>query len=240
MKVVSLLVYWSKVLINLFNKDCLDVLKTLDDNSIDLVVTDCPYKIVSGGGSTKTVNPTSGIFAKKEARAGKVFEYNEIQFKEWLPDVFRVLKDQSHCYIMINSRNLCNLQNECEKVGFKFQNLLIWDKGNVTPNKYYMQGAEFILMLRKGGAKGINNLGASNIFRIDNVRNKTHPTEKPLKLMRALVENSSKENEIVLDPFMGTGSVGMACIASNRKFIGIEIDPKYFNVAKQRMGIDQE
>ena len=87
-------------------------------------------------------------------------------------------------------------------------------------------------MLRKGKAKNINNLGTKNILRVPNIiRNKKHPTEKPVELMQILVENSSKEGEVVLDPFMGVGGVGVACMKSGRDFIGIEIDEKYFGIA---------
>ena len=137
---------------------------------------------------------------------------------------------------MVNSRNLAELQKQAELAGFKFQNLLVWDKGNVTPNRYYMQGFECILMLRKGGAKNINNLGSSNILKVPNIiGNKTHPTEKPIDLMRILIENSTQPNEIVLDPFMGSGSTMIACLNTNRKGIGIELDERYFSIAKNRI-----
>ena len=70
--------------------------------------------------------------------------------------LFNVLKDNTHCYIMINARNLMELQQEAEKVGFKFQQLIVWNKGNSIPNRYYLNSCEFILMLRKGAAKNIN------------------------------------------------------------------------------------
>lgn len=91
-------------------------------------------------------------------------------------------------------------------------------------------------MLRKEKAKNINNMGTKNILKVSNIMNgKTHPTEKPVELNEILIKNSSKENEIVLDMFMGTGSTGVACINTNRSFIGIEIDEKYFEVAKKRI-----
>ena len=233
-------------MIDLHNGDCLEVMKSIANNSIDLVVTDCPYKIVSGGcRKVDKGDETSGILNRRrekrtdwvdEVRTGKLFKHNEIQFSEWLPDVYRILKDKSHCYIMVNSRNLAELQKQSEKVGFKFQNLLMWDKGNVTPNKWYMQGFECILMLRKGGAKNINNLGSSNILKVPNIiGNKTHPTEKPIDLMRILIENSTQPNEVVLDPFMGSGSTMIACLNTNRKGIGIELDKHYFDVAQKRI-----
>ena len=79
-------------------------------------------------------------------------------------------------------------------------------------------------------------MGTSNILRIPNIiGNKLHPTEKPIELMKVLISNSSEQNDVVLDPFMGAGSCGVACKELRRDFIGIEIDKKYFDVAKERI-----
>lgn len=228
-------------MIELHNDDCLNILPKIKSDSIDLIVTDCPYKVVSGG-RTGPKSPQGGIFSEKNGNiaAGKIFDHNEITFKEWVPEIYRVLKSNSHCYIMINGRNLSELQIECEKVGFEFQNLLVWKKDNVTPNRYYMQCLEFILLLRKGKARSINNMGASNFFNYPNVKDKMHPTQKPIELMRDFIINSSSEGDIVLDPFMGYGSTGIAAIANNRKFIGIEIDEKYFQLARNEMPLAED
>lgn len=91
-------------------------------------------------------------------------------------------------------------------------------------------------MLRKGNAKNINNMGTKNILDVKNIiGNKTHPTEKPVVLNEILIENSSNKDDVVLDPFMGTGSCGIACMHTNRNFIGFEIDKKYFDIAKERI-----
>lgn len=171
-----------------------------------------------------------------DVRSGKMFKHNDLDFSDWLPELYRVVKEKSHIYIMINGRNLSELEIKAKSVGFKFQNLLIWDKGNVTPNKWYMQGFECILMLRKSGAKNINNLGSSNILKVQNIiGKKVHPTEKPHQLLEILIANSSNENETILDPFMGSGTTGIACKNLNRNFIGIELDETYYNIAKERI-----
>ena len=221
-------------MIKLLQGDCLDLMQSIPDCSIDLVVSDVPYHIISGGCTNNAVYFKS-IPTNVYAKQGKIFKHNDIEFSEWLPSVYRVLKDNSHCYFMVNGRNLKDLQTEAEKVGFKYQNLLVWDKGNCTPTRYYMNACEFILFLRKGNAKNINNLGSKTIISIPNVRNKSHPTEKPVDLMKILIENSSNENDIVLDPFMGSGSTGVASIHTNRSFIGFELDENYFNIAYHRI-----
>ena len=229
--------------VSLFNSNCLETLKEIPDSSIDLILTDCPYRIVSGGcTNVPRKDEPSGIFNRRNtftqqnSKSGKLFDHNDIKFEEWLPDVYRVLKDNSHCYIMINARNLKDLQTQAEKVGFVFQQLLVWNKGNATPNRYYLNACEFILMLRKGGAKNINNMGTKNILSVPNIKGgKSHPTEKPVELMSILIENSTSMDEIVLDPFMGSGATGVACVNTGRKFIGIELDEKYFNIAQDRI-----
>lgn len=228
-------------MIKLLNGDCLELMQSIPDCSIDLVVSDVPYHIIGGGCSNNAVyikSEPSGVIGHRTsvyAKQGKIFKHNDIEFSEWLPSVYRVLKDNSHCYLMVNGRNLKDLQTEAEKVGFKYQNLLVWDKGNCTPNKYYMNACEFILFLRKGNAKNINNVGTKTIISIPNVRNKSHPTEKPVDLMKILIENSSNENDTVLDPFMGSGSCGVACVNTNRNFIGMELDKNYFDIAYHRI-----
>lgn len=144
----------------LYNKDCLEVLNKIPDKSIDLVVTDCPYKITTGGNSSKNSKKLCGGILNRDnedVKKGKLFKYNNIKFSQWLPIIYNKLKDNTHCYIFINGRNLAELQKEAEKVGFKYQQLLVWDKGNAVANKYFMNATEYILMLRKGNAKDINN-----------------------------------------------------------------------------------
>ena len=244
----------------IINADCLDILKQLPDKCVDLVCTDCPYKIIGGGCATGTYGnlredaPSDVLFrgcgrcAKKwetagqldenykNVKSGKMFANNEIEFEDWLPEIYRVLKDKTHCYIMVNGRNLAELQKQAEKVGFIYQNLLVWEKVNATPNKFYLNACEFILMLRKGGERWINNMGSKTILKCPNIiGDKNHPTEKPVPLMEILIANSTNENDIVLEPFAGAGATCIAAKKLNRRFIGIEIDPKYCDVANKRL-----
>lgn len=240
--------------------DCLDILARLPDQCVDLVCTDCPYRITTGGvttglyGNLREDTPRGVLFrgcgrcAKKwetagqfdenyeNVKSGKMFDNNDIKFEEWLPEIYRVLKDKTHCYIMVNGRNLAELQRQAEKVGFVYQNLLVWEKGNATPNKFYLNACEFILMLRKGGERWINNMGQKTVLKVPNIiGNKNHPTEKPVELMEVLIANSTNENDLVLEPFAGSGSTCIACKKLKRRFIGIELDPKYCDVAQKRL-----
>ena len=208
------------------------ILKTIPDNSIDLICCDPPYRVISGGKPHKKGQP-SGILSKND---GKIFEHNDIKPETWIPEAYRVLKDGCQCYIMVNVLNMESYLRICRETGFGLHNILCWQKNNVTPSRWYMKNCEFTLFLRKGQAKTINNVGSKMIHQFDNIiGNKLHPTEKPVELMKYYIENSSDKGDIVLDMFMGAGSTGVAAKELGRDFIGIEIDKKYYDIAKNRI-----
>ena len=221
----------------LLNQDVREVFKTIPDNSIDLVVTDSPYKTTSRGNA----GTSGGMLQKEINKKCQVFKHNNIKPQEYIPELYRVLKDGSHCYIMTNHVNLQEMLNVATESGFKFVKCLIWDKGNKIMGQYYMSSFEYILFLRKGKAKRINNCGTADILRVPNIKLKgedgknLHDTEKPVELMKIMIDNSSNEGDIVFDPFMGIGSTGVACLELNRRFIGVELDEQYFPIAKHRM-----
>lgn len=212
--------------------DCLERMKEIPDGSVDLCVSDIPYKL-TGGGKGDGVNSKrpKGIL-QDNTQLMKV-----PKFKDWLPELYRVMKDETHIYLMCNFLNLNQLMNDVQDVGFKMVNLLVWEKNNCTPSQFYMKNCEYTLLIRKGKSKYINNIGASKtVHKFDNIiGNKVHPTEKPLELMRFYVENSSNEGNVVLDMFTGSCSTGVACLNTNRKFIGIEMDENYFNIGVKRL-----
>jgi site-specific DNA-methyltransferase (adenine-specific) len=137
---------------------------------------------------------------------------------------------------MTNLLNLFTIQQLAEQVGFKLHNLLVWEKNNANANRWYMKNCEYVLFMRKGNAKTINNPSSKTVHKFNNIiGNKIHPTEKPVELMELYILNSSKEGEIVLDPFMGSCSTGVAAVNTNRKFIGIEMDDNYFSISVERI-----
>lgn len=217
--------------------DCLELMKKIKDESIDLIVTDPPYKMNHSTGGCTNI----GLKNKWQGniKAGNtVMGFNlDISFSDWLPEIYRVLKPSSHCYIFCNDKNVQELLNEATKVGFRESNILVWIKNNATPNRYYMKNLEFILFLYKGYAKPINNMGSKCAVEVKNIngKDKLHPTEKPIELLEQYIENSSLEKDWILDPFMGSGSTGVACVNTNRNFIGFELDENYFKIAKERI-----
>lgn len=223
--------------VTLHNKDCLTLLKTMPNASVDLIVTDPPYLVTSRGNAGNA----GGMLQKGINMRGKVFEHNSINCEQYAPEFYRILKDGSHCYIMTNHINLIHMLNTFTNCGFKFIKSLVWDKGNKIMGQFYMSQFEYILFFRKGRGVKINNCGTSDILSIPNKKlkdeqgNNLHDTEKPVELMKILIENSSQTQDVVFDPFMGIGSTGVASIITNRRFIGCEIDEKYFDTAKKRI-----
>jgi site-specific DNA-methyltransferase (adenine-specific) len=213
--------------------DCLEILKTIPSESIDCLVTDPPYKIITGGDS----NGKNSVRPKGILKGNRELMKTIPKFSDWLPEMFRVLKDGSQNYVMVNSSNLLKMANEIEKTGFKIQNFLIWQKNNCTPSQFYMKNCEYTLFFRKGKSKYINDIGGSKTVHSFNniIGNKLHPTEKPIDLMEFYIRNSTNENDIVLDPFMGSGTTMLACKNLNRKGIGIEKEQMYFDIATQRL-----
>ncbi|MEG1597200.1 MAG: site-specific DNA-methyltransferase [Bacilli bacterium] len=222
----------------LINGCAIEFMKTLEDDSVDLIVTDPPYKTTKRGG----IGNSGGMCKKEDFSNGKGgFKYNSIKPKEFIPELYRILKDGSHCYIMTNHVNLQEMINTSTESGFHFIKSLIWNKGNKIMGQCYMSQFEYILFFRKGKHKKINNCGTSDILSVPNKKtkdengNNLHDTEKPIELMKILIDNSSNENELVYDPFCGVGSVPIACCELNRRYLATEIDEKYFNIGLERL-----
>lgn len=224
-------------MIDLKKGDCLELMKDIPDKSVDLIVTDPPYPTTSRGHAGNS----GGMLQKEINKKGKVFEHNNIDCKEYAPEFYRVLKEGSHCYVMTNHINLIKMLNVFTDCGFHFIKSLIWNKGNKIMGQYYMSQFEYILFFRKGYGKKINNCGTADILSVPNKKTKDengkniHDTEKPIELMKILIENSTQKGDIVLDPFVGVGGTALACINTNRNFIGIELDSTYFDIAKERI-----
>jgi DNA modification methylase len=217
--------------------DARALLRTVPTGSVDLICTDPPYRTI-GGGNSESGTPghqrPSGMLASNNSKGG--FEHNDIEFREYLHDLYRVLKDPGHIYLMVNFYNLKTAMVEMERHGFKLHNLLVARKQNATPNRWYMKNAEYVIFGRKGAAFPINDCGSMTCHDWTNpVGAKVHPTEKTVELMESYILNSSKPGDVVMDPFMGAGATGVAALKSGRRFIGFESYPEYFTTACKRM-----
>lgn len=216
--------------------DARELLRNVPNEAIDCVVTDPPYSVISGGNKPAPGHkrPT-GMLA---ANDGRIFKHNDVKFREYLHDLYRVLRDPGHMYLMVNFKNLEEALAELRRAGFGIHNLLIARKQNATPNRWYMKNVEYTIFARKGAAFPINDCGSMTCHDWTNpIGKKTHETEKSVDLMRGYVENSTQPGDTVLDPFMGTGATGVACKQSGRRFMGFEIDVTYYRIACQRNGV---
>ena len=245
----------------LYCDDAMRVLAQLEDGSIDAAVFDPPYPTISGGSNAKKDGKHSRPSGILEKNDGKIFAHNSIKPSVYLPEVYRVLREQAHCYLMTNAYNLIDrdIIGEVKRAGFQIHNILPWRKSNAVTNRWYMKDVEYTLFARKGKAFAINDCGIRTSMTVtpnplddpaiweeyggfpypldwDNVSSpKSHPTEKPVNLMRTYIENSTQPGETVLDPFCGTGATGVAAQELGRKFIGIEMGEEYFAKAAIRM-----
>lgn len=217
--------------VSLYQADFLDFADSIKDSSIDLVFTDPPFELVGGGMKHGKLNYSAGEIFKN---AG--FNTRNIRFDKWIPEIYRILQEKRYFYVMSNDRNLFSIHSACINAGFKFCELLVMDKKMTVPSSYYPKRAEFILMYRKGGYRKSRFLGSTVLeMRVPRGKGKRHPTEKPVSMIEHLIRCSTLENEVCLDPFMGSCSTGEACINTGRRFIGTEIESRWFQTSKDRL-----
>lgn len=213
----------------LYQGDCRDILPML--GKVDAVVTDHPYRLESGGKNTAIVG---GKFSRDRYSNNGVIVPVDIEPSDFMPLLAEVLP-QGHAYFMVNNRHVSKTQNAAEAAGFKFHNLLVWDKRTATPNRWYMKNCEFTLFMFRGEGRLINDCGSRQLISCPNEINAQHETQKPVPLMEHYIGNSSKRGDIILDPFMGSGTTGVAAVQMGRDFIGIEREQKYFDIACKRI-----
>lgn len=213
----------SKDKFQLFKGDCLEIMKDIPDNSIDLVVTDPPY------GINLTPQRESGKFKNTKVK-------NDDNL-DWLPqfteEIYRISKNV--VCVFCGWQNIDKFKIEFEKK-FTVKNVLVWNKDWFGMGNNYRPNYELILLLCKTNVK-TKSKNKSNILTYRRLapQKMIHSCEKPLGILEDLICELSEENDIILDCFMGSGSTGEACIRTNRNFIGIEQDDKYFELAYNRI-----
>lgn len=218
----------------IYNEDCIKEIDKIENESIDMIFTDPPYKLVTGGRKNSMLKDTHDTPFSKD---GECFEHKTPEFKDWIPKLFSKLKNDRYIFIMTNDRNMREIWDLCENSGFRFCELLVMDKGKGVPSTYFFKSCEFILMFMKGKYRRFNNFGIKTVFSVDLPRgkNKIHPTEKSVKMIEDIITSVTFENEIVFDPFIGSGSTAVACINTNRNYIGFEIEEKYCKIIEDRL-----
>ena len=199
------------------------------DNCVDMICTDPPYRKISGG--NKNPAAPKGVLSEND---GRVFRHNDIAPNEYLPHLYRILKPQGQMWLFTDFTNLERMLAKTRASGFEIHNLFVWLKNTMNPNRWGMKNAEYIILARKGKSRALYNPSLPTVIECDTVKpkDKTHPTQKPVELIRKLVEASSLPGQIVFDPFGGSGTILEA--AYDRQVIMCEIDPTYVAEAHTR------
>lgn len=218
--------------------DCYKLIKEIDDNSVDLCVIDPPYDI--------SVSHGSGAFGVKKKLHYSQFEELSFGFtEEILDELCRVMK-KINIYVFCSKNQFPLLIDYFVKTKNCNWTILTWHKTNPVPacGNSYLSDTEFCLFFREKGVKVYGTADTKNTYYITftNTNDKKvweHPTIKPLHIIKNLIFNSTKEGDTVLDCFIGSGTTAVAAYQLNRKFIGIEINKKYFDISQQRLKQEQ-
>ena len=210
--------------IAIYNTDAFTWIDTLEDKSVDLILVDTPY----------------GMSFQSGYRKEKHIKIQNDNNLEWLPNwikqIKRISKDDSHFYIFCSNHFIDVFVSEIKKE-LPYKNILIWEKNNIGMGDLYGDYApkyEMIIFC-SNGSKKLNNGRSSNIIKAKRTDNELHPTQKPLNLMEFLIEKSTKENDLVLDCFSGSGTTAVACHNTKRRFIGCEIEKTHYETSIKRI-----
>ena len=218
--------------------DSYELIKQIPDKSIDLIVTDPPYLIenTKGGKTNELGKSITNMNSQLENGILTNGITNDI-----LEEFIRVLK-KPNIYIWCNHKQIPQyLDYFVTKLGCSFD-IIIWNKTNAVPlfNNKYMTDKEYCLYFRKGGYCNPKDYEkAKTVYyqpiNIDDKGSYSHPTIKPINIIRNIIENSSLENDVILDCFSGSGTTCVACQEIGRQFIGIEIDEKWHKISVDRL-----
>ena len=207
----------------LFHGDCIELMKNIPDGSIDMILCDLPYGEVN--------RKSSGLRNLDKSVADNC----SIDFEKLISEYKRTLKNGT-VYLFCGTKQISLLTELLQNNGFSTR-LGLWEKSNPSPmngDKVWLSGAEFCVIGRQAKAT-FNRHCEKPIWKYPCGRNKFHPTQKPTEMLEYLIESSTNPGETVLDNCMGSGSTGVACANTGRRFIGMEMDDNYFSKASERI-----
>lgn len=220
--------------VKLLKGNCLELMDGIPDESVDMILTDPPYL---QDYETRRRKNNRHEFASRilndTPRSGSdmIVKFLKLSYQK--------LRNNSAILVFCNTNKIDFFKQEIENAGFKIKNIIVWVKNNHTAGDLkaaFGHQYEFIILANKG-RRYINGNRDNDVIFFNRVAGKKqlHQNQKPVDLLQYLVEKLSDINDTVLDPFMGSGSTGVACVNTNRNFIGIELEEKYFNIAKERI-----
>lgn len=241
--------------VTLYHGDCLAMLKQVPDGCIDLLLTDPPY---SSGGlfSGDRKRSTSAKYADDDYNGAARFadfsgdNMDQRSFTFFMREVFMACREKmapgAIAEVFCDWRQLPSMSDALQTAGFIWRGIVVWDKGTARPVPgRFRNDCEYILWATNGQRSAVYVPGVKvwpGCYRVSSIatQKKHHQTEKPVPLLEQLMQ-IAPEGGLVCDPFMGSGSTGVACVHTGRRFIGIEMAETYYNTAKQRItGASQE
>ncbi len=238
--------------IALFKGDCFDILPNLPENSIDMIFADSPYFLSNGGITCHAGKMVSVNKGKWDVSKG--VEENYIFTQRWLRECQRVLAPNGTIWVSGTSHIIYTVGSVMQSLGYKILNDIAWFKVNPPPNlscRYFTHSTETILWAAKNKnsrhyfnyelmRKMNNNKQMLSFWSIkapgplEKIYGK-HPTQKPTELLNRIVLASTRPGDIVLDPFSGSGTTGIAAIKEGRQYIGVELEKDYLDVSIRRL-----
>lgn len=210
--------------------DAVECLRSLPDGFADLAVTDPPYESLE---KHRAVGTTTRLAKSKESSNEWFTIFPNSRFAELFAELYRVLKPNAHLYVFCDQETAFFAKPLGESAGFRFWKPIVWDKAVIGMGYHYRAQYEFILFFEKGKRR-LHDLGIADILRHKRIRG-GYPAEKPVALMRTLVEQSSDAGDLVLDPFMGSGASGVAALECGRRFLGFDLAESAMQLAQTRL-----
>jgi site-specific DNA-methyltransferase (adenine-specific) len=211
-------------------QDAVSWLRDQPTESVDLLITDPAYESLE---KHRAIGTTTRLKHSKASSNDWFKVFPNARFGELFEEAFRVLRRNTHFYLFCDAETMFVAKPEAERAGFRFWKPLVWDKRTIGMGYHYRARYEFILFFEKGKRR-LNNLGVADIISVPRIH-KGYPAEKPSAVSEVLIRQSSEAGEVVADPFMGSGSVGVAAAKLGRRFRGTDLNPEAVRLSAERL-----
>ena len=244
--------YFREGSFKLINDDTFNALKNFEEKTFDMIFADPPY-FLSNNGITCSGGKMVSVNKGKWDKALSIKEKHEFN-KHWIKECYRVLKDNGTIWISGTLHNIYSIGMALEEEGFKIINNITWQKTNPPPNiacKAFTHSTETILWAKKdlkkskytfnynlmkelNDNKQMKDVWTTSLTKPSEKKQGKHPTQKPLEILNRIILASTKENDLILDPFCGSSTTGIAAVKLNRRYIGIDNEKEYIELSKRR------
>jgi site-specific DNA-methyltransferase (adenine-specific) len=210
--------------------DAIDLLRSLPSGSVDLMVTDPAYESLE---KHRAIGTTTRLKHSKSSSNDWFAIFPNARFPELFAEAHRVLRRNAHLYLFCDQETMFVAKPMAEDAGFRFWKAIVWDKVALGMGYHYRSRHEMILFLEKGKRK-LADLSVPDVLRVPRVH-RGYPSEKPAEVSEILIRQSALPGELVVDPFCGSGSVGVAALRQGRRFLGGDVSSAAIAVAAERL-----